>query len=207
MIYKLGGSLLELDDWPARLNCLWDSRPGGERKLLIVGGGCAADLVREWDRRFSLGEHSSHELALESLRLTEHLAARLLRGCRQVASPEQALRLSRVPGIISVKAFLESAESVDRPVPRHWEFTTDSIAAWIGGFLHADELVLLKSVSPREPLTLAELAEQGFVDLEFPRWGVELPHISWCDLRSDEISAIKASTQQPPSCEHRAVAQ
>lgn len=191
VIYKLGGSLLELDDWPVRLKRLWDERPLDERRLLIVGGGTAANLVREWDRRFSLGEESAHELALETLRMTELLADRLLTDCTPISSPAQVLELSRNPGLISVKAFLDNAESKDRPVPRHWEFTTDAISAWIGGYLHAEELVLLKSVSIRKPPTLEQLAERGLIDREFSRWAVELPQISWCDLRSDERLVVE----------------
>jgi aspartokinase-like uncharacterized kinase len=199
VIYKLGGSLLELDDWPVRLSRLWNTRPLDERRLLIVGGGAAADLVREWDGRFSLGEEAAHELALESLRLTEQLAARLLPGCRQITSPEQVLGLSQVPGLISVKAFLECAESEDRPVPRHWEFTTDAGSAWIGGYLHADELVLLKSASLRDSPTLEQLAEGGLIDLEFSRWAGELPQISWCNLRSDASVSSRIVSSNPES--------
>ncbi|MDC0274171.1 hypothetical protein OAK91_05515, partial [Planctomycetaceae bacterium] len=67
VVYKLGGSLLDLPDLGQRLMRLWSRRPEEERRLLIVGGGKFADVVREWDARFGLGDEDAHELAVMSL--------------------------------------------------------------------------------------------------------------------------------------------
>ncbi|MBW3540464.1 MAG: hypothetical protein KY476_09345 [Planctomycetes bacterium] len=50
VVYKLGGSLLTLPGFEQRLERLLASRPEDERPLVVVGGGAAADVVREWDR-------------------------------------------------------------------------------------------------------------------------------------------------------------
>jgi aspartokinase-like uncharacterized kinase len=190
VIYKLGGSLLALNDWPDRLRRLWSNRPREESKLLVVGGGPATDLVRDWDRRFALSDESAHELALESLRLTERLAAEMLPECRTVRSPADVSRLDGQPGLVSVRDFLDRCETPQHPVPRRWDFTSDAISAWIGLVLHVDELVLLKSTFPDRKLFLDELAAGDFVDREFPRWAEPLPRLTWHDLRSGQHAPI-----------------
>ena len=68
VIYKVGGSLLELPDLPRRLQDV--VRPD-VCPLFVIGGGRTADLVREWDRLHQLGEERSHGLALKAMQLNE----------------------------------------------------------------------------------------------------------------------------------------
>ncbi len=184
VVFKLGGSLLECPDWPRRLRSLWESRPRNETRLVVVGGGRAADLVREWDRRFALGETRAHDVALAALFATEALVAALFPELRRIDSVERAASLLTpdTTGLICARAFLDAEESSDRPVPRHWEFTTDSIAAWIARRLSADELVLLKSADPTPVPTLPELQRAGLIDREFHRHCRGIPTISWINL-------------------------
>ena len=52
-------------------------------------------------------------------------------------------------------------------LPRSWDVTSDSIAAWAAIQLHATELILLKSC--RVPITnIEELANLGIVDAHLP---------------------------------------
>lgn len=198
VVFKLGGALLECPEWPGLLRSLWEQRPREEARLVVVGGGRAADLVREWDRRFSLGEARAHDVSLAALLATEALVAALFPELPRIDSAECAARLLTPgrTGLACVRAFLDAEESSESPVPRHWEFTTDSIAAWIAWRLRADELVLLKSVDPTPVPTLPELQRAGRLDREFHRQCGGIPRISWINLRMSTESTLISEVER-----------
>ena len=148
VVYKLGGSLLGRDDLPGRLRRTLAAEEG-IRPLLVVGGGAAADVVREWDRRHGLGDERAHWLALRAMALNECLVRDLLpesRIVRDRAAAEEAWASARVP-ILCAHDFLarEEPASAD-PLPHTWDVTSDSVAAWVAIRWPADRLVLLKPV-------------------------------------------------------------
>lgn len=145
--------------------------------LLIAGGGPAADLVRDWDRRHCLGEERSHRLAIRSLRLGEGLLAEGLANADVVDQLNGALRAwkaGRIP-IANVEAWLDGEMLAVKRLPASWDVTSDSIAAGFARCLNAD-LSLLKSTNP-------DRAGNGFVDPAFEKYAAGL-HVEWCDLRS-----------------------
>lgn len=180
-VVKLGGSLLDLPDLVQRLDSLrleWGPRP-----LLVVGGGAAADLVREWDQLHELGEERSHWLALDALALT----ARLLESLWPVAcvAPreeyEGAWSHGRVP-IVSAREWFEVTGHQGTPAPPYtWETTTDTIAAWIASQTQSQSLWLLKSVPC--PASLALATQLELVDVHFAEWTPTGISIRWINLR------------------------
>ena len=185
VVYKLGGSLLLLDDLAARLRVVLDQRPD-DRTLIVVGGGPAADVVREWSVTHALNEVESHWLAVRSLSLNRALVHRLLPDWREVSSREDALQEldSHTPLLLDVEACLLAAECEQRcPLPQCWDVTSDSIAAWVAHDWAAEELVLLKSVGLPSELAVSEAAARGLVDPYFPLVASNLPRVSWCNLR------------------------
>jgi len=178
---KVGGSLLGLADLVDRLDQLrpcWGARP-----LIIVGGGPAGDLVRDWDQQHQLGEERSHWLALDALHLTSQLlTARWPVACVASLSEIETLwKQGRVP-VLRAREWLESAEQVGEPTPpQTWESTTDTIAAWIAATTYSESLWLLKSVV--SPDTLAEATQRELVDPQFEKWvPVDTP-LHWVNLR------------------------
>jgi aspartokinase-like uncharacterized kinase len=71
-------------------------------------------------------------------------------------------------------------------LPANWSVTSDSIAGRLAIALGADELALLKSVSP--PVNrdtahwLSELAVAGYVDSFFPKLQAEMPPLEFDGL-------------------------
>ena len=185
VVYKLGGSLLSLDDLAARLRLLLRERPE-DRALIVVGGGSAADVVRGWSVTHALTESEAHWLAVRSLSLNRALVRHLLPESREVSSRAEALPKddSHVPLLLDVEACLRMAEHEQRcPLPKCWNVTTDSIAAWIAHDWAAAELVLLKSVGLPSELAVSEAAARGLVDSHFPLVAPNLPRVCWCNLR------------------------
>lgn len=198
VVYKLGGSLLDLPDLPEVIRSIVAHRPaaGG---LVVVGGGAAADVVRDWDRRYHLGDDTAHDFVLQAMRLNEALLQRLLPELRPVRSAKQvALAITAgARGLLCAHCFLGWAEASGHPaLPRTWALTSDSIAAFVAGILNADELVLLKSVPPPLEATFDQAARAGLVDDHFPRYAQSLPQVSWADCRA--VSPEIHPWQTPP---------
>ena len=61
-------------------------------------------------------------------------------------------------------------------IPGLWEVTSDSLAAWLAGYLKATCLILVKSVDPTPPnseqpaVTLSALQERGVIDRAFGKF-------------------------------------
>lgn len=187
IVLKLGGSLLTLSDLATRIETVVAQRPA-ERIALVVGGGAAADVVREWDRVHQLGEEVGHRLALHAMTLTAECVTRLLTASRIVGdsvSLNDAWSVGLLP-VLHANTWLARAERAGRPtVPHSWEATSDSIAAWLVGELCAKELILLKSV-PRPDGGIQVAVEAGHVDRYFPEAARGIPQVSWANLRTPD---------------------
>ena len=198
VVYKLGGSLLSCVDLAARLRAVLQQRPDA-RSLIVVGGGAAADVVRDWSHIHVLPEEAAHWLAVRSLSLNRALVRHLLPESREVSSRAAAESLwseTNRPLLLDVEACLQEAERRDRsPLPHCWNVTSDSIAAWLSARWDADELVLLKSTSLPAELTLDEATRLKLVDPHFRHLANETPRVSWCNLREDSANIVSWQTR------------
>jgi len=188
VVVKLGGSLLLRPDLPGRLRQAL-SEMTDARILLVVGGGAAADVVRDWSVAHQLQEEPAHWLAINSLALTRALIRSLMPQLCEVASLADACHRwqeSKTPLLLDIEAYLRHAEPQDAsPLPRTWDVTSDSIAAWVASRWSADELLLLKSIDLDHHLTAHQAELAGLVDNHFPRIVAEVPCITWCNLTSN----------------------
>ena len=147
LIVKVGGSLLAnvqiLDQVLAAI-----TRTASMRPLLIVpGGGQFADAVRDVDRRIRIGDDAAHWMAVLAMDQYAHLLAARLPAGQVVTTPggaTNALAAGRIP-VLAPFRWLSEAD----PLPHSWNVTSDSIAAWIAGAVHARELILVKAPGAR----------------------------------------------------------
>jgi 5-(aminomethyl)-3-furanmethanol phosphate kinase len=191
VVVKVGGSLLDWPELPARLASYLESRRA-DRLVLVVGGGRFADVLRDLDAIHSLGEVRSHALALRVLDLSAHVLADLLPGLEVVDDVTQvadAWALGRVP-ILAPRLFLHVDDRSPDPLPHAWSTTTDSIAARIALRMDACELVLLKSTPLPAGVDRREAARLGLVDEEFPRASEEVSVVSYCNLRASSDGVV-----------------
>jgi aspartokinase-like uncharacterized kinase len=187
VVYKLGGSLLSLPGVAERLADLLANSPESD-PLLIVGGGPAADLVRDWDRRHDLGQERSHCLALEAMRLNEALLLELLPSARTVSDRNGAVRTweQQLIPVLNARDFLCAEEPTARcPLSHSWEATSDTIAAWVALNWPADRLVLLKSCRVLESQKSLDEDFGPEVDTAFPTFARQLDEVMWCNLREN----------------------
>jgi aspartokinase-like uncharacterized kinase len=202
IIYKLGGSLLTLSDLKDRLATLLEQPvpllpQAGKNAVLdravLVGGGESADRVREWDRRYHFDTETSHDLALRAMGLNGRLVSALLPNA-QLVSTKGAIRSASARDAIAVLdpvIVLEQAErqSAER-LPRSWDVTSDSIAAFLAVHWRAAALVLIKSASKPKSQELKSAARRGLVDKYFSQLSPRIPIVAWANLRSTR-SAIE----------------
>lgn len=186
-VVKVGGSLLDWPELPARLARDLTERPGP--LVLVVGGGGAADFVRRQDRIFQLGEERSHRLALHALDLTTQLVAELIDAVEVVdrlGALAACWAAGRTP-ILAPRRFLDEDEAgafgAADPLPHTWGTTTDSIAARVADRLGGADLVLLKSVSLPDGVDRAAAARLGLVDPVFPMAARRLARVSFRNIR------------------------
>lgn len=191
-VYKLGGSLLDLPDLGERLKAGFESARE-ECPVLVVGGGAAADLVRDWDPRHRLGDSAAHRLAIAAMELNASLVRILL--SRIGTSVGLDWQSSSEADVVVPDMLREIEISDEGPVPEEsWDVTSDSLAAWLAGRCRARRLVFLKSValpettsSPRTILSAKDLqraVEAGLCDSAVPRYLPAGVAVEWIDFRN-----------------------
>jgi aspartokinase-like uncharacterized kinase len=198
-VVKLGGSLLELADWPERL-VSWLAAQPSARNALIVGGGELANVIRRYDARFELGEAAAHWLCIRVLGVHAQMAAEVLAPRTGRVMPVRILGelAGLAAGDVAVfdpEPFLlyEEPRLAGTLLPHTWRVTTDSIAARVAQCAAAAELVLLKSTPPPEFPTDAAL---GYVDEHFAAASQSLRRVRYVDLRAVEALGTTQSLSE-----------
>jgi aspartokinase-like uncharacterized kinase len=192
VVVKVGGSLLDLPDLGERISRFLKSL-AGRSVLLLAGGGAAADLVREWDRRYHLGEEASHCLAIRMLSVSTHLLARLVPSAEVITSLDACSRLwdaGALP-VLDPLALLLADDASPAALPHTWDVTSDSITARVAELAGAEELILLKSSAPRKSISLSEAARTGLVDTYFPQAARSVPRVTLLNLRHGQAGLVE----------------
>src|SRR5262249_34028586 len=136
-VVKVGGSLFDLTDLRGRLRA-WLDTLGEVRVLVVPGGGCTANLIRDLDRWHRLGDRTAHALALRALSLNGWFLASLLEGFVVTSEPvnEPSSRM-----ILDGYAFCLTDEGRPGCLPASWNATSDALAARVAVVVGACELV------------------------------------------------------------------
>lgn len=193
-VLKIGGSLLDLPELGPRIERVVREE-GITRPLLVVGGGRVADLVRDWDREYAIGEERAHWLALKAMELNESLVAELISAARIVragSEADEAWRRGELP-ILNAHGHLTDLEQAgETTVPHRWSVTSDGVAAWTACRWSAERLVFLKSTDLPVRRGVLDLVEGELLD---PYCGELLPEclgrmsVDWINLRSEPLRA------------------
>ncbi|MDA1163762.1 MAG: hypothetical protein O3B13_11725 [Planctomycetota bacterium] len=202
VLVKVGGSLLTLPDLQDRLRSLFRTL-SCEQVTIVVGGGAATDVVRNWEVIHRLDHEVAHWLAIESMSLTAGLVVQLLSETTLIHDRHSARSCHRSGNI----AVLEPRSILDelhretgQQLPVGWHCTSDSIAGWIATGWKADAIVLAKSVDAPNPEdssipgqcgTVMDAVDECFESIVADR----LP-VYWCNVRTspESITLWKAAS-------------
>jgi hypothetical protein len=144
VMVKVGGSLASQPE-KLRVLCTKLTELSQEHKLVVIpGGGEFADVIRKLDKRFNLSPSASHSMAILGMDQYGLLLSDLLPNSRTIHKLEQLQETSdsgKLP-VLLPSTFLFA----DDPLENSWDVTSDSIAAYVAGQLHATRLLLVTDV-------------------------------------------------------------
>jgi len=144
-VVKVGGALLaQPGPLDSVVKALESAVTRGDGIAVVPGGGPFADAVRRVDAVLGIGPDTAHWMAVLAMDQHALLIASRTRHARVVEHPAEvtgALVHGRLP-VLAPYRWLRARD----PLPHTWDVTSDSIAAWACGELHARQLVLVKPV-------------------------------------------------------------
>lgn len=178
-VVKVGGSLLA---WPGLLPrlCCWLETAQDCLSLLVVGGGGAANWIRQLDQALGLPADAAHWLAIETMRINARALASVFPQSRLVRQlPEcEAVWAEKYLAILDPVPFCQWDVTLPDGLPIGWEVTSDSIAAQVAWRWQGEELVLIKSC-PKPAGDWSTAAQLGAVDRYFPKLVHRFSKIRW----------------------------
>lgn len=194
LVLKLGGSLLE----SGRLTAVLDIVAKRKRPVIVVpGGGRFADQVRDAQAANGFDDASAHRLALFAMHQMANVIASRSRHFAPAAIKEE-IGMAGVNGLVPV--WLPSTMAgADPTIPKSWDMTSDSLAAWLAGEVGAKDVALVKSCTVDPAATLDDVTATGIVDPLFRDY-VEKLNLSWSVIGEGDGAAlarlVAASSEQ-----------
>jgi 5-(aminomethyl)-3-furanmethanol phosphate kinase len=181
-VVKIGGSLLgspELERWLGLFTKFSDGNI-----IIVPGGGVFADAVRDAQKVSKISDACAHKLAVLAMDQFGLLLASMNPDLA-VARTEMEIdeRIWQHRCIIWLPSQMVLA---DDSIPKSWDVTSDSIAAWLAEKVNAQQLVLVKSDKPAgAELSLRMMSESGVVDQAFSDFVLNKTFGKWMLKKTD----------------------
>jgi 5-(aminomethyl)-3-furanmethanol phosphate kinase len=181
-VVKIGGSLLgspELERWLGLFSKFSDGNI-----IIVPGGGVFADAVRDAQKLSKISDACAHKLAVLAMDQFGLLLANMNPELA-VARTEMEIdeRIWQHRCIIWLPSQMVLA---DDSIPKSWDVTSDSIAAWLAEKVNAQQLVLVKSDKPAgAELSLRMMSESGIVDQAFSDFVLNKTFGKWMLKKTD----------------------
>lgn len=160
LVVKLGGSLLSDRGRLERLVAAVTESPS--KVLVVPGGGAFADAVRAAHADHGFSEGTAHEMAVLATHQMGLLIADVARAIVPVSN-EEALGQAFDDGqqaVALAASFIADAEDL----PRTWQATSDTIAAWLAVEFDVPTIAFVKSCPVAPEAAPAELSQAGVLD-------------------------------------------
>jgi 5-(aminomethyl)-3-furanmethanol phosphate kinase len=143
-VVKVGGSLAP-DPKTLRGLCSKLVEYSKDYKIVIVpGGGRFADVVRDYDKSFTLSQTTSHKMAILGMDQYALMLSDIMPKSRLVNTIPEIEEFSRFE--VAPILMPSSLMFAENPLENSWDVTSDSIAAYVANRLRAAKLVLITNV-------------------------------------------------------------
>jgi aspartokinase-like uncharacterized kinase len=142
-VLKVGGSLAENPTSLTKLCRKLSDLTKGYRIAVVPGGGEFADTVRKLDKTYGLLDVVAHKMAIVAmdqygLFLSDVIPDSYVSySLEEISNPVK----DKVPIFLPSKLMF-----CEDPLENSWDVTSDTIAAYVAGLLHAEKLVLVTDV-------------------------------------------------------------
>jgi len=160
----------------------------GKGKLVIVpGGGCFADQVREAQKKWKFDDKAAHQMALLAMEQTAYLLKSVAPDLSLTDSTEgieEVVNLNKVPVWLPCK-MIDTCQDITS----NWNVTSDSLALWLAGKLNAEHTMLVKSLSASNR-NARQLSDFNMVDKAFPEFVKKSESGLWW-LEADDMGVFK----------------
>ena len=165
-VVKLGGSLSTSDLLPDWLDQI-EQLAKRSNIVLVPGGGQFAEQVRQQQRTLGYGDLTAHRLALLGMCQTGYFLKEKCPALSIVCdSGKLAPFLNKGLPLLWLPLELLDDQS---EVPASWDYTSDSIALWLAGRLHAEQLILVKKALPEGERNLINYINNHVIDKGFQK--------------------------------------
>ena len=181
-VVKVGGSLLgsqELERWLGLFAKFSDGNI-----IIVPGGGVFANAVRDAQKVSKISEACAHKLAVLAM---DQFGLLLANMNPDLAVARTEMEMDERTWQHRCTVWLPSQMVLaDETIPKSWDVTSDSIAAWLANKINAQQLVLVKSDKPRgSELSLKMMSESGVVDEAFSDFVLNKTFGSWVLKKTD----------------------
>jgi len=181
-VIKVGGSLLgspELERWLALFAKFSDGNI-----IIVPGGGLFANAVREAQKLSKISDACAHRLAVLAMDqyglLLANMNPLLATARTEMEIDERTWQHRCIVWLPSQMVLADDA------IPKSWDVTSDSIAAWLAQKINAQQLVLVKSDKPTDSeLNLRMMTNTGMLDQAFSDFVLNKTFGRWMLKKSD----------------------
>lgn len=140
---------------------------------IVPGGGPFADQVRQYGKKFRLSDETCHFMALSAMDQYAYLLKEFIPGSRLTDlsdSTFEAHCVPTTPQILLCSHFLRHIPADS--LPRSWDVTSDSVAAYLARQLNVSLLLLIKStdIDPEIKMPDVDVYFKRLLPLNCPTW-------------------------------------
>lgn len=160
-VVKLGGSLAAS---PALT--FWLEALAGTGVIIVPGGGPFADQVRAIQTARPFDDSTAHAMALLAMAQYGLMLTGL---CPQLSHTDQIEKLTDYNLAGQSVVWLPNLNLAQQSdIPHTWDVTSDSLAAWLAGYLNIQHVLLIKSAEwSGETHRLTDWMDAGIIDVAF----------------------------------------
>lgn len=185
-VIKLGGSLLGSPELAKWLETIVNHCDG--HVIIVPGGGLFANSVREAQKISNMSDATAHQLALLAM---DQYGIMLAAMNPQLVTASTELEIAergwQHRGIVWLPSKMVLA---DDSVPKNWQVTSDSLAAWLANKLDAQQLIIVKSTSllsyqQTAPCALQHLVDDEVIDSQFSQYIAGQLYQTWVLNKAD----------------------